>query len=133
MKSFIALLVLAAIGGCAADPTPEAVARMGPQRKDVEPFPGVTPSPTCPDIREAAISTPGPEYPRGLIRIRQAGWVIVQFDVLPDGLTTNFKVVASSPPGVFDAAALDAVYKWKYQPNNPRVNCRMDAKFTLPD
>jgi protein TonB len=48
------------------------------------------------------------------------GTVAVRYDVDVDGAVVNARVVRSEPPGVFDAAALDAVRGWRF--NAPMVN-----------
>jgi periplasmic protein TonB len=57
-----------------------------------------------------------PEYP---MRARQRGiegWVALEFTVTPTGAVRDPRVVRSHPGSVFDAAALQAVRKWKYNP-----------------
>ena len=57
-----------------------------------------------------------PVYPAGL-RVRGVGGkVTVQYDVTPQGQVVNAQVVASEPPGLFDAAALEAVGSWRFRP-----------------
>ncbi|TNE36140.1 MAG: hypothetical protein EP347_11835 [Alphaproteobacteria bacterium] len=40
----------------------------------------------------------------------------MDFDVEPDGTTSNVRVEDAEPPGVFDVASIRAVKKWKYNP-----------------
>ena len=47
------------------------------------------------------------------------GWVIVQFNVTAAGTVRDAIVVDSEPKSVFDAAALEAIGRWRY---NPRVD-----------
>jgi len=47
------------------------------------------------------------------------GWVIVQFNVTAIGTVRDAIVIESEPKSVFDAAALDAIGRWRY---NPRVD-----------
>jgi protein TonB len=47
------------------------------------------------------------------------GWVLVQFSVTAAGTVRDAVVVESEPKSVFDAAALEAVGRWRY---NPRVD-----------
>lgn len=47
------------------------------------------------------------------------GWVIVQFNVTAAGTVREAIVVDSEPKSVFDAAALEAIGRWRY---NPRVD-----------
>ena len=57
-----------------------------------------------------------PVYPAGL-RVRGVGGkVTVQYDVTPQGQVVNAQVVTSEPPGLFDAAALEAVGSWRFRP-----------------
>ncbi len=56
---------------------------------------------------------PPPAEARGI-----EGWVRVQFDVTAGGTVRDAIVVASEPRGTFDAAALEAIARWRY---NPRV------------
>ena len=57
-----------------------------------------------------------PVYPADL-RVRGIGGkVTVQYDVTPQGQVVNAQVVASEPPGLFDAAALEAVGSWRFRP-----------------
>jgi len=44
------------------------------------------------------------------------GRVVVRYDVTTAGTVANAVVVESEPPGVFDAAALDAVRSWRFRP-----------------
>jgi protein TonB len=47
---------------------------------------------------------------------KASGYVVVRFDVGDNGRVSNVEVVESTPPGVFDDAALSAVRKWVYEP-----------------
>ena len=44
------------------------------------------------------------------------GRVVVRYDVTAAGTVANAVVVESEPPGVFDAAALNAVRSWRFRP-----------------
>jgi protein TonB len=45
-----------------------------------------------------------------------SGFVVVRFDIGDNGRVSNVTVVESTPPGIFDDAALSAVRKWVYEP-----------------
>lgn len=60
-----------------------------------------------------------PEYPPGAVSRGLEGWVQVRFSVTPIGSVRDATVVASEPGTVFDAAALAAVARWRY---NPRID-----------
>jgi TonB family protein len=53
----------------------------------------------------------GADVPR-----KASGHVVVNFDIGDNGRVSNVEVVESTPPGVFDDAALTAVRKWVYEP-----------------
>src|SRR5690606_10399742 len=55
------------------------------------------------------ISTPAPRYPPEALRAGQAGEVLVEFTVNPDGSVSNARVVRADPPRVFDREAVAAV------------------------
>ena len=57
-----------------------------------------------------------PVYPADLRVKGIGGKVTVQYDVTPQGQVVNAQVVASEPPGLFDAAALEAVGSWRFRP-----------------
>jgi protein TonB len=47
---------------------------------------------------------------------KASGFVVVRYDIGDNGRVSNVTVVESTPPGVFDDAALSAVRKWVYEP-----------------
>jgi protein TonB len=71
---------------------------------DRDPIPLVRVNPTYPPREQA----------RGI-----EGWVVVQFTVTATGTVRDAVVVRSEPKSVFDAAALEAIGRWRY---NPRVD-----------
>ena len=56
-----------------------------------------------------------PDYPPG---VNTEGWVQVQYSITATGSVRDAFVVDASPKGVFDAAALKAIARWRY---NPRI------------
>lgn len=56
-----------------------------------------------------------PQYPVAAIARGLEGHVIVSFDVSPDGAVENVQVVESTSR-VFDDAAVDAAYRFRYKP-----------------
>jgi protein TonB len=54
-----------------------------------------------------------PDYPPGL---NTEGWVKVQYSITAAGTVDDPFVVDASPKGVFDAAALKAIARWRYTP-----------------
>jgi TonB family protein len=56
------------------------------------------------------------DYPSEALRRNLEGWVDVSYVVTPDGKVVTVKVLDSSPKGVFDAAATNALMRVRYQP-----------------
>jgi len=75
------------------------------------------PPPATPaDIVARPIAQPKPVYPRRALEREKEGVVRVRLTIAPDGTVSEAVVVAAEPAGMFDAAALDAVRRWRYQP-----------------
>jgi protein TonB len=80
-----------------------------------------------------------PTYPPRALQAGQEGWVKVQFDVSTSGAVTNVSAVESEPGQVFDAAAVNAVARWRYSPSVvegtavERVGMQTLIRFTLED
>lgn len=60
--------------------------------------------------------TPAPEYPHRALARGVEGWVLVSFTIAASGAVADPSVVDADPPGVFDAAALRAVMRYRYRP-----------------
>ena len=56
-----------------------------------------------------------PTYPDTAKADRTSGWVDVEYLISPQGETSSISVIASSPSGVFDEAALEAVATWRFR------------------
>lgn len=79
-----------------------------------------------------------PQYPNRALDDRISGSVVVQFVVDPQGRTRQIEVVQSTPRGVFDRAAMDAIAEWRYRParydGRPvAVPVRTLIRFVLPN
>lgn len=79
------------------------------------------------DLR--ALSTPAPAFPPEALRAAQSGEVQVEFTVSPDGSVSAARVVRSTPPRVFDRAAVNAVKRWRFQPVDAPVTTRRTISF----
>ena len=58
--------------------------------------------------------TTAPAWPQSAVGVE--GWVLLRFTVLPNGTVTDVQVQESSPAGVFEASAVEALRQWKYEP-----------------
>jgi TonB family protein len=56
-----------------------------------------------------------PVAPLGISR-KTAGYVVVKFSITDSGRVTDVEVIESTPRGLFDDAAQNAVRKWMYEP-----------------
>ncbi|HEY0964031.1 MAG TPA: energy transducer TonB [Pseudomonadales bacterium] len=80
-----------------------------------------------------------PTYPPRAAANGDEGWVRVQFDITASGSVTNVMAVESEPGTVFDAAAVEAVARWRYNPSIvngeavDRVGMQTLLRFTLED
>lgn len=57
-----------------------------------------------------------PDYPPRAQQRGIRGWVEVEFTITKVGTVKDERVLRSSPPYVFDRAALQAVRRWRYNP-----------------
>ncbi len=57
-----------------------------------------------------------PAYPRSAAKMGITGTVTLKLLVTAGGEVKNIRVLTSSPPGVFDEAALNAVRRWMFSP-----------------
>jgi TonB family protein len=55
-----------------------------------------------------------PVWPQSAAAVE--GWVLLRFTVLPNGAVTDVEVQQSSPAGIFDASAVEALRQWKFEP-----------------
>ena len=59
-------------------------------------------------------TTRKPNVPELAWKNKVNGWVLVAFNVMPDGDTRNVRVLDASPRGVFEEKVIAAVSDWKY-------------------
>ncbi|MGH8414837.1 MAG: energy transducer TonB [Gammaproteobacteria bacterium] len=79
-----------------------------------------------------------PVYPPELLSKHLAGTVTLSFDIGKHGQPVNPKVIAATPPDLFNAAALAAVKQWYLKPltgkngDGPTQHVTITVKFTPP-
>ncbi|WP_394129487.1 TonB family protein [Shewanella maritima] len=56
-----------------------------------------------------------PKYPAQAAKEGLNGYVQLSFDISPAGNVSNVEIVKSSPKGVFDSSAKEALEQWQYQ------------------
>ncbi|MGH8443001.1 MAG: energy transducer TonB [Nevskiaceae bacterium] len=57
-----------------------------------------------------------PQYPRQALRDGIAGFVVFDVVVNPDGTVKSARPIQAQPRGIFEAAAMQAIMKWKFRP-----------------
>lgn len=92
------------------------------------------------EFREVkALRRPPPKYPPDAQIRGISGWVKLIFTVAADGTTRDIRVTAADPPGVFDAAAIEAAQRFLYAPRVEngapvdRPNVETEITFTWID
>lgn len=81
------------------------------------------------DVKPRVTSRPPLEYPKEAVKKGIKGYVVINMLIGKDGSVEVAKVLESQPAGVFDQAALDAVYSWKFSPAKYKAKpVRMWAK-----
>ncbi len=58
-----------------------------------------------------------PAYPYGALTAGVEGSVLLEYTVDERGRVVAPRVIHATPPGVFDRAALNALSRWRYEPN----------------
>jgi protein TonB len=72
-----------------------------------------------------------PEYPLGARTGGIEGWVDVKFTVNANGVPEDVRSTGARPAGVFDAAALAAVRRWRYEPPAAPRDIEQRLRFRL--
>ncbi|CAM3435949.1 M56 family metallopeptidase [Shewanella violacea] len=55
-----------------------------------------------------------PKYPIAAVKANQNGYVQLKFDISKSGRVSNITVIKSSPTGIFDKSAVEALTQWVY-------------------
>jgi len=57
-----------------------------------------------------------PQYPRNAMRDGISGFVVFEVTINADGTVKSAKPIKAQPRGVFEAAAMQSILKWKFKP-----------------
>jgi TonB family protein len=118
---------------------------------DLPPFTatgGATPSGDASAVRTAAATLPPPAplagetalrkivdampvYPEAAKKANVEGWVELVYTVDAQGRTGNVRVLSGEPAGTFDAAAIDAVRRWRYEPLSAPQQANVRLWFSI--
>lgn len=88
------------------------------------------------EVPPRSVERTPPQYPTRARSQGQTGKVTLSFIVDLDGSVQDVHVVEASPPGVFDAAAIEAVSSWRFEPGQNAgspvaVRVRQTLRFEL--
>ena len=62
------------------------------------------------------VSTRRPNIPQVAYDNQIDGWVMLAFNVNPDGRVSDIQIMDAYPRGVFEANAVEAISSWRYSP-----------------
>ena len=103
---------------------------------DVAPAPAHRPAPPRPAVIDETppkiIHDVAPEYPLSAMRRGLSGRVRVEFTVRPDGGVADVSVVASTPDGVFEEAAIAAARQWRFETRDAPSASVRELRFDVP-
>lgn len=117
-----------------APPPVPAAASQAPLPEPIAIVPPAAPRSAAPAVRPLPrlISDSAPRYPLSALNRRIEGSVQIAFVIQPDGSVTAVRLLSSTPPGVFDEAALAAVSRWRFEAGGERVPTSRTLSFRLP-
>lgn len=128
------LVLFLALAGSGCAWMPAWVPRWPAGADEAERRPVVRPAPEASRIggdcgpRDPITYVP-PKPPAAAVQAGVGGWVVLSFDAMGDGLPLNLRVLDSSPPGMFDQAALEAVSHWRFASGLVGSDCRTLVTF----
>lgn len=108
----LALSLGAGFAAWAAQPAQSAQEQTTLEQADPQDAPVTSKQRSMPEDMQG---TP-PLYPRLAVDQKLSGKVVLLVDVAADGRVTGIAVESSRPAGVFDAAAIEAAWQWKFKP-----------------
>lgn len=134
----------AVLAGKSADSDLAQAKRWGVDAGELAAVTQLQPSAAPPPVNTAALAASlkrlraaPPDYPANALQQRVTGSVMVEFIVDTKGETRDIHVVESTPPQVFDRAAIDAIRRWRYAPmivdgSAVEVPVKTHMRFELP-
>ncbi len=68
------------------------------------------------EVSVERIYSPGADYPRSALRRGTEGYVVIEFDVSPEGEVVDPYVVETDQPGYFERSVMRTIRRWAYEP-----------------
>lgn len=91
----------------------------------------VPPDPPVSSTPPPAASKPPPRYPERALDADKEGVVQIRITIQPNGQVSEADVVSAQPKGWFEAAALEAVRRWRYQVSPRITKTVVEIEFKL--
>lgn len=79
------------------------------------------------------LSTARPQMPDWACKQKLNGWVEAVFVVMPDGHVQDIKIVDADPRGVFEAAAVESISNWIYEPTGKAAEVKQRVPMNHED
>lgn len=79
------------------------------------------------------LSTARPQMPDWACKQKLNGWVEAVFVVMPNGRVQDIKIVDADPRGVFEAAAVDSISNWIYEPTGKAAEVKQRVPMNHED
>ena len=109
---------------------------LGDFLKSAEPVPAARPERPAIDSNVEPTFRVPPVYPPRALRMGIEGVVTVEFTITADGSVKDPVIVEANPVNIFDRAVLQAILKWKFNPDvidgkAVEKRARQDVRFKL--
>lgn len=79
------------------------------------------------------LSTARPQMPDWACKQKLNGWVEAVFIVMPNGRTQNIRITDADPKGVFEAAAIESISNWLYEPTGKAAEVKQRVPMNYDD
>lgn len=79
------------------------------------------------------LSTARPQMPDWACAQKLDGWVEAIFTVMPNGRVQDVKIVDADPRGVFEAAAVESIANWIYEPTGKAAEVKQRVPMKHED
>ncbi|MGQ0618349.1 MAG: TonB family protein [Panacagrimonas sp.] len=79
------------------------------------------------------LSTARPQMPEWACKQKLDGWVEAVFVVMPNGRVQDIRIVDANPRGVFEAAAVESISNWIYEPTGKAAEVKQRVPMNHED
>ena len=107
---------------------PPEVERTAPPPPSFAPLPNDLP---VTEFTATPIDQPAPTYPRRALESGREGKVRLRVTIGADGNVVSAEVTQAEPKGWFEAAAIEAVKRWRYRPPGRTITTDAEIEFRL--